>query len=389
VRRVLVSVAVSFTILAIASCGGGGGDSASSDGTSGRGTPVAYDSVTTTVTGTAPDAAVGDTSVLLLTGAPPASSRIAHPIFPFFASELHAGSGSVTLPDSTDLTIDLASATQLNVTTAQDTFDHSTGAKTGSSSYNTVDTLAVHTAPPATGAFTATVTTVTTGDSVSAGDTFRVLITPPGFISIESDELSVTGLVKNGSTWNAQASSWHGSAVGTTNLSLSADLSSGTYLGKLGGTTELAFTFSMSALTLPATVTGAKTPDAASAFAGNAPGYTTTAYILANRPADTAMTIALDPAAGTATLGSSQFHLYSLARTSGGNTSIIAIRYFTDATLTTTDKRAAEYISLEFTAAGVLVTGFSVFTLWQDPTPANDGGSGENDIYLGIIELVP
>ncbi len=379
-RRVLISLALSFTVLAIASCGGGGGGSAG-----GGATPVAYASYTTAVTGATPDAAVGDTSVIMLTGAPPASSRIVHPLDTFFAADLTAGGGSVTLPVGATLDFNLLSATQLNVATAQDTFHAVSGAKTGTNTYSTVDWFAVHTAPPTNGAFTATVTAVTTG-AVSVGDAFRMLIIPPGFVSIESDELSATGLIKNGTAWVAQASSWNGTGVKTHKLSFSADLSSGTYVKKQGGTTTLQFAFSMSALALPAAITGAKTP--ATANPGNVPGYTTTAYALATHPANTALTIALNPAAGTVTLAGSQFQLVSL-NTVGTGSSITAKRNFTDATLTTADKRASEDIYLEFTATGVLVDGFSILSLWQDPTPGNDGGSGANDIILGIISLMP
>ena len=391
-RRSLCIASLSCVLFALTACGGGGGDSAPNAGGGGGGaggTPVAYDVITTAVSGSTPDAAVGDTFTYLLTGAPPNTTRIESPFFTFLASNVSGNTAVLNDPDNGSFSVNLVSASQVNTTASFPIFDGTTGAKTGTRTFTTTQQLVAHTAPSTTGAFAATVTSVSKGTTYKIGDKFYFLIKSPGFISFAdvNGNATLSALVKSGTRWESQVSEWNGTAVASSRISIAGDLASGTFKFSEGATSKNEFEFSVASLAVPATITGVRFPAASFIQPGTAPGYNSNAYFLSIHAADRPFTIAVNAVAGTMTVDGKEYGIFNFGLNSATNIGIQGARFFTDPALTTTDKRAYEVFSVETTPSGTFVQGFSGVALWVDPTPDNDGGNKDNDDSLGLVFL--
>lgn len=373
-------------IVFVAGCGSGSSGGTSSNTSQGQ----LYDFVYTAVTGSAtPDAAVGDTDILILTGAPPASRHLTHPMNSFFEADriggmftIHNGFGGV-------YTFTLTGASSATAAESRGIFDFTTGDRTGTNNTSISGSLIPHVAPPFVGIRRATITSVATGSGANIGDTFLTVITPSGLLANGYAGIGMAGLVKSGTTWYAQISSWSEfeNAVLTTKMEIDGS-GNGAFLMKTGASTTLSFEFTTGSLVIPSAIPGAQTDEEASATGGTAPGYSDVSYILGRHPADTNLNLAIDATSTSVTVAGFTYQIYYAHEYQDGEIDLWAIRNYRDSTLTTADKRALEFVSILFKPNGVLTDGSLGAGLWVDPTPNNNGGSLENDNLLGFIRLV-
>lgn len=392
--------------LVLSACFGSGGGSGDGDaappattggGTTGGGTTtggstVAYDIVTTAVlSGVTPDVAVGDGGVFLFTGTPPSTTAVAHPVLDHFAGTVVGGTANVVTPDGSPLALHFDSASQATLTANESIYNPSTGAKTGTNAYAESESLTVHVDPPSTGFFLAQITSViTAGDGFAVNDKLPILFGPNGQFAYDVPDYST--MVKSPSGWFVQGSGIESGVLNTRKWVFASTLASASFKHTSGATTVSEIAMSVAPLTSPTTITGGMVSTVAGAvYPGNAPGYATTAYVLAKRAAGSSLALVIHPSAGTLTTGSLVFKIFGIYQAAGsmGNFTLNGIRSFMDPSLTTADKRAWESVEVEYTSAGTFVRGITGFSLYLDPTPANNGGSLANDVDLGTVVLVP